>query len=417
MVDPADRAATLARRAVGRHKALATLLLIAMGAVYVASTASGMTGLWIDLIRAGSEAALVGGLADWFAVTALFRRPLGLPIPHTAVIPSNKDRIGAGLGTFIEQHILEPELLANWLRSAGVSRRLGVWLQDKRNAEILSGHLAVIGGFLLRSLDEETLQRLMHRMLRRQIRELDLGAVFAMLAAELRRSGWHHDLFDYLVNAARQYLFENGERISGIVTERSSWWVPRRIDRRLARAITDGAIEYLDDLKNRDHEARQSFDAAIDRFISDLRHAQAYRDPITGLRDRILHTHEVRAYVDRVWGQLRESTEAALEQPHSRLRRTLPKLLRAVGTAIASDPELQTRMDQRIEAAILALVVPWRKDIGQFVAGVVRGWDAGTIVDRIELAVGKDLQFIRVNGTLVGAAVGCAIFLIPHLLR
>lgn len=415
MVDPVERAATASRRALGRHKAFATLLLIAAGAVYVMSTTSGLTGPWIDLARAGSEAALVGGLADWFAVTALFRRPLGLPIPHTAVIPSNTDRIGAGLGTFIEQHILEPRLVANWLRSAGVSRRLGAWLQGKRNSELLTSHLAVIGAFVLRSLDEETLQRLMRRMLRRQIRELDLGVALATLVGELRRSGRHHDLFDYLVDAVRQYLFENRERISEIVTERSSWWVPRHIDQRLARAITDGTIAYLDDLKNRDHEARHSFDVAIDRIISDLHRSPDHHVYINGLRDRILDTPQVRAYVDRVWTRLRDSTEAALQQPHSRLRHTLAGLLRSVGAAIASDPELQLRMDQRIEVAILALVVPWRKDIGQFVAGVVRGWDARTIVDRLELAVGKDLQFIRINGTLVGAAVGCVIFLIPHL--
>ncbi len=153
MANIAETAATVdQRRSLRRHRTFATGLLVVMGAAYFAAVRSGLPGFWMDLLRAGTEAALVGGLADWFAVTALFRRPLGLPIPHTAVIPNSKDRIGAGLGSFIERHFLEPKPVAARLRSLGVSRRLGVWLADRRNADVVSDRLVVIAAFLFRSL-------------------------------------------------------------------------------------------------------------------------------------------------------------------------------------------------------------------------------------------------------------------------
>jgi uncharacterized membrane-anchored protein YjiN (DUF445 family) len=405
------------RRSLRRHRAYATALLIAMGIGYLLALRSGLAGFWIDLFRTGTEAALVGGLADWFAVTALFRRPLGLPIPHTAVIPNSKDRIGAGLGAFIERHFLEPTLVASRLRAAGVSRRLGAWLADRRNADLVSDRVVVIGSFVFRSLNDQKLQRLVQMMLRRQLREVELAPALAALLDVLRQNGTHQQLFDHVLTAVRRYIAGHEDQILAIVEERSRWWVPRRIDRKMAKAIADGLVSYIDDLENRDHEARESFDAAIEQFVANLRHDPAYGAKINDMRDRILAAPQVNDYFAALWQGLRGKIEDELAQPHSRVRQALSGILRSMGTAIADDPDVQARMDQRVEEVVMTLIVPWRKDIGDFVADVVRSWDARTIVDRVELAVGKDLQYIRVNGTLVGAAVGCVIFLISDLLR
>lgn len=388
-----------------------------MGIGYLVALRSGLPGYWMELFRAGTEAALVGGLADWFAVTALFRRPLGLPIPHTAVIPNSKDRIGSGLGTFIERHFLEPELVANRLRAAGVSRRLGSWLADRRNADLVSDRLIVIGSFVFRSLNDQKLQRLVQMMLRRQMREVDFAPALATLLAVLRQNGTHQQLFDHVLTAVRHYISVHEDQILGVVEERSRWWVPRRIDRKVAKEIADGLVSYIDDLKNRSHDARRSFDAAIDRFVADLRHDPAYRVRIDDMRDRILAAPQVNDYLATLWQGLRGKIEEELAQPDSRLRQALSGVLRSIGTAIAEDPDVQARMDRRIEEVVMTLIVPWRRNIGHFVADVVRSWETSTIVDRVELAVGKDLQYIRVNGTLVGAAVGCAIFALSELLR
>ena len=418
MADIAETAAALdQRRSLRRHRTVATALLVVMGIAYFAAVKAGIPGFWMDLLRAGTEAALVGGLADWFAVTALFRRPLGLPIPHTAVIPNSKDRIGAGMGRFIERHFLEPELVAARIRRLGVSRRLGTWLADRRNADLVSDRLVVVASFFLRSLNDQTLQRLMQMTLRRQLREIELAPALATLLSVLRRNGAHDQLLDHVLAAVRTYIAAHEHQIVAIVEERSRWWVPRRVDRKVAKEITEGLIAYLDDLSQRDHDARATFEAAIEQLISDLKHDPAYRGRVNALRDRFLAAPEVNAYFRTLWLDLRAMLEQELAQPNSRLRQAMSGILRSIGSAVAEDPALQERMDQRIEEGIQTLIVPWRREIGHFVADVVRSWEAGTIVDRVELAVGKDLQYIRLNGTLVGAAVGCAIFALTQLVR
>lgn len=417
MADITDpTAATERRRALRRYRTFATALLVVMGLVYLGVTLSGVEGFWADLVLAGSEAALVGGLADWFAVTALFRRPLGLPIPHTAVIPRNKDRIGQGLGSFIEKHFLEPELVAARLREAGVSRRLGAWLAERENAELVADRLVVVLAFVFRSLNDQKVGRQLQVMLRRRLGETELAPSLAALLELLRQSDMHQELFDYVLDALRRYITAHEGRIAELVEERSDWWVPSRVDRRVARAITEGLQGYLSDLRHRDHEARESFDAAIEQLITDLRESPAFRARVNALRDQILDAPQVRDYATSLWQGLRAGLEEELAQPQSRLRLALAGLLRSVGTAVAEDAEVQARMDRRIEEVVLALIGPWRKDIGHFVADVVRGWETGTIVDRVELAVGRDLQYIRVNGTLVGAVVGCLIFLATEFL-
>ncbi len=404
------------RRALRRHRAFATALLVAMGSVYAAATWAGADGFWIELLRAGTEAALVGGLADWFAVTALFRRPLGLPIPHTAVIPRNKDRIGQGLGRFIERNFLEPKLVAARLRQAGVSRRLGVWLSEKENADMVADRLVVVLAFVFRSLNDQKMARLMQVTLRRRLGETELAPALAALVDLLRRNGMHQQLFDAMLDAVARYLAAHKQQIHQIVEERSDWWVPKRVDRRVAEAITAGLEDYLVSLRKRDHAARASFDAAIARLADDLRRSPSHRAKVNALRDRLLETPQLRDYTAALWQGLRGGLERELAEPQSRLRQALADLLRSLGSTVAEDPEVQARMDRRIEEVAVALVEPWRRDIGQFVADVVRGWETDTVVERVELAVGRDLQYIRVNGTLVGAVVGCLLFLATEYL-
>jgi uncharacterized membrane-anchored protein YjiN (DUF445 family) len=405
------------RQALRRHRAFATALLVAMALVYIAITWSGETGFWIGLARAGAEAAMVGGLADWFAVTALFRRPLGLPIPHTAVIPASKDRIGTGLGNFIERHFLEPELVGARLRSAGISRRLGLWLADSRNADVASDRLLLIAALVLRSLNDANLQRFVQVMLRRELRKVELAPALATLLDLLRQNGAHQIVLDHLLDAVRHHVAASADQILEIVEQRSRWWVPKRVDRRMAAAITEGIVGYMGELKARDHTARATFDAAVARLVADLRGNPDYAARVNALRDRVLASPEVADYLATLWRSTRGTIEQELAAPRSRLRQALSGILRSIGAAIAEDAAVQASMDERLEETFMALVVPFRKDIGRFVADVVKSWEASTIVDRVELAVGKDLQFIRVNGTLVGAAVGCAIYVGSELVR
>jgi uncharacterized membrane-anchored protein YjiN (DUF445 family) len=321
------------------------------------------------------------------------------------------------MGNFIERHFLEPELVAARLRTLGVSRRFGAWLADRRNADAVGDRLVILASFLLRSFNDQALQRMMQMTLRRQLRDLDPAPALATLLAVLRRNGAHHQFLDQVLAAVRGYIALHEHQILAIVEERSRWWVPRRVDRKVAKEITDGLIAYLDDLGHRDHDARATFDAAVDKLVFDLRHDPATGARVNALRDRFLGAPEVNAYFQTLWQDLRAILEQQLAEPDSRLRQALSGILRSIGTAIAEDSALQERMDQRLEEGIQTLIVPWRKEIGRFVADVVKSWETRTIVDRVELAVGKDLQYIRLNGTLVGAAVGCAIFVLTQMVR
>jgi uncharacterized membrane-anchored protein YjiN (DUF445 family) len=249
------------------------------------------------------------------------------------------------------------------------------------------------------------------------LREIEPAPALAMLLNVLRKHGVHGRFLDRVLAAVRNYIAEHEDRILAIVEERSRWWVPRRIDRKVAKEITAGLIAYLEDIHARDHEARAAFDAAIDGLIADLRRLPRYREAINAMRDRFLAAPEVNAYLDTLWQGLRTTLEQEMAQPNSRLRQALSGALRSLGTAIAEDADVQARMDRRFEEAVMTMIVPWRREIGHFVADVVRSWETRTIVDRVELAVGKDLQYIRLNGTLVGAAVGCAIFVLSDLMR
>ena len=396
-----------------RYRWVATLLLVLMAGIFLSTKAIDDPGFWILLIRAGAEAAMVGGLADWFAVTALFRRPLGLPIPHTAVIPANKDRIGAGLGLFVERNFLDPELVTAKLRSLTPARRIGTWLSDGANAEKLAERLAAALPALVESLSDREVRGFLARALERQLGAIDLAAVLSRGLEILRESDRHHELFDQIVRMARQYLLDNQARIYEAVEDRSRWWVPKGIDKRMAKALIGGTADLLDELLQRGHPVRRQFEASLDRLTEELRNDPARRDQIAAIQSELLSNPRTQAHLGEVWGELRGILlrDAAAGRA-SLLRQALTGALQSLGKGLLSDAEMQARVDRGIEEAAKSWVLPWRHQIGHFIAEVVKSWDGNTVAKRVEIAVGRDLQYIRINGTLVGGLVGIGIFLL-----
>ncbi|WP_208539096.1 DUF445 domain-containing protein [Algihabitans albus] len=405
---PDTRAAELRR-----YRWVATLLLVLMACVFLSTKMVEDPSFWILLIRAGAEAAMVGGLADWFAVTALFRRPLGLPIPHTAVIPANKDRIGAGLGLFVERNFLDPDLVTAKLRSLAPARRVGTWLSEAEQAEKLAGRLAASVPALVESLSDREVRSFLARALDRQLGSIDLSALLGRGLDILRESDRHHDLFDQIVRAARQYLLDHQGRIFEAVEDRSRWWVPRGIDRRMAKALIGGVAELLEELLQRDHPVRRQFEASLDRLTRDLREDPARRAQVAAIQAELLSNPRTQAYLGEVWGELRAILlRDAAAGRDSLLLKALAGALQSLGKGLLADSEMQARLDRGIEDATKSWILPWRHEIGHFIAEVVKSWDGRTVADRVETAVGRDLQYIRINGTLVGGLVGIAIFLL-----
>lgn len=412
--DSGHAAAAAQKTALRRHRLLATGLLVAMAGLFVATVRiDALFGPWTGLIRAAAEAALIGGLADWFAVTALFRRPLGLPIPHTALIPRNKDRIGHRLGLFVTTNFLEPSLVHERMRSLGLGTRAGGWLADPDNARRAADRLAALVPALLRSLDDAGLREQVRKVLSARLRATDIAPLAGRLAnavpePEIAR------LIDSVVALARETLAGNEDRIHARVSERNAWWVPKAVDRKVARALIAGVHELLDELADPGHPTRlalmESVLAARTRLQDDPEQARR----LNAFKNRLLRDARMQALLGRLWDEVRGALLAGAEQPESRFRQALADGLQALGRRLQEDAALRQALEDKVERAVGAVLLPWRKEIGAFIEDVVKRWDAASTAARIELEVGKDLQFIRINGTVVGALVGAALYLLVH---
>jgi uncharacterized membrane-anchored protein YjiN (DUF445 family) len=402
--------------ALRRHRLLAGGLLVIAAAAFVLLHLYGGPGFWPSLARAGAEAALVGGLADWFAVAALFRRPLGLPIPHTAVIPANRERIARGLAGFVERHFLDPALIAARLADSGVSGRVARWLSRRDNADrVAAGILGALPD-ALGVVGDRQARRFFRQALERQAATLDIAPFLGAGLARLRRSDRHHAFLDFVIASARRFLLRNEARVYEIVSDRSNWWVPRTVDRRIANAIVVGLADLLGDLSQPGHEVRLRFDAAVDDLIDKLKHDRHTRARVQALKAQVMRGEEMESYLNRLWDDVARQLRDGAADPDSALRGALVDTLTALGRGLERDEAMRRRLDGALAEAARGLVLPWRREIGRFIADVVRGWETKTVVERFELAVGRDLQYIRMNGTLVGALVGCGLFLVTRWL-
>ena len=410
-IDATDRQ----RRALRRNRIFATGLLLLAAAGFFATSLAPAPGFWLLLLRAGAEAALVGGLADWFAVTALFRHPLGLPIPHTAILPRGKDRIGEGLGDFVERNFLAPAIIAAKLRGLAPSRRLAAWLTLPENANGAAEQIAAALPYAIRSLGDPALRDFVARSFGEQLKEMDLAPAIGRIITLFSASGQYDALFDRALDAAQAMLAANVDRLFAAVDERSRWWIPQSVNRRIAAALVTGIEEVLWELRQPDSEGRQKFRAALEDLARGLMESPERRRRFNEMKDRFLEHPDVQAWLAGAWDELRRIFLADLAAPNSRTNEAIRTGLLSLGSALASDEQMQARLDGAIEHAALA-VVPWRGQIGALITEVVRGWDARTVTQRLELAIGSDLQYIRMNGTLVGACVGCALYLIAYYL-
>jgi uncharacterized membrane-anchored protein YjiN (DUF445 family) len=401
------------RRALRRNRAFATALLLVAAAVFFATRFVPEPNFWVLLLRAGAEAAVVGGLADWFAVTALFRHPLGLPIPRTAIIPKRKDRIGEGLGDFVERNFLAPEIIAAKLRQVEPSRRFAAWLGQPDNARLIAGQIAAALPYAVRSLDDPELRSFVLRSFGEQLREIDLAQLLGRIIAILTSSGQYDVLFDHLLDAGQRLVDANAPRLYQLVEEKSRWWIPKAIDRRIAQAILESIEELLFELREEGGSARAQFRGAVRQLAENLVSSPEQRLRFNAAKDRLLEDEDVQHWLADVWDKLRQIVIDDLSSPKSRTREALLTAVLSLGRTLEADRSMQARLDEAIEEAAVA-IVPWRGQIGGLIAEVVRSWDARTVAQRLELAMGSDLQYIRMNGTLVGACVGCALFLLSY---
>ena len=391
-------------------KRIATGLFALVAVIFVVARllAGSITG--IDYVEAFAEAAMVGALADWFAVTALFRHPLRLPIPHTAIIPNRKDQIGQSLGEFVEGNFLTRELLDERLADANVAARLGRWLAQPVNAR-RAAHVcgdAVRGA--LEVADDESISRSIEAVVESRIRSTEVAPLVGR-AVDIGIAGGHlQRLLDSVLIGLAGFVDDNRATLRAQLENESPWWIPERIDDRIFDKIVNGMHRFIAEVAdNPDHQVRDSIDRRVRGLTERMR-----TDPVLiakgeQLKAEVLAHPDVRAWIASLWGELKRSLDAAAGDPDSELQRRLAANLAQVAHRLADDRELQHKVDTWVAGAVGYVVENYRGEVAQLIASTVQRWDGESTSRRMELQVGRDLQFIRINGTIVGGLAGVVI--------
>lgn len=393
----------------GKRRALG--LLVFMAGLYVAAKIA-PSNFWTSLIAAVAEAAMVGGLADWFAVTALFRHPLGLPIPHTAVIPRNQERIGDALGRFLKRHFLAPGPIGEKLDQIDVASRLADWLSHPKNATTVGRYIDKVIVFSINSLGDEEIRHLLRRILVEQGQSLDVAPAAGKLLEILTEARHHQLLFDHALQVAHQELESHKDYIYTKVSEKSWRIMPRTIDRKIAEALIEGVSELMEELRQHDHEARKRFDEIIAGTVEGLKTSPEYAEQVRKVIAQVLANDKIHEYLLSVWDELR-SVLVRSGQPHqeSALYQPVMQSVQRFGVLLREDVSLRKRINRGAKAVVLGSITTWGDEIAAFVTDQVRRWDTATLTERLELQLGPDLQFVRINGTVIGGLIGCLIFL------
>lgn len=399
-------------------KHAATALLLAALLLYLMALYLAARHPWFGYLRAFAEAAMVGALADWFAVSALFRHPLGLPIPHTAVIPRNKDRIGAALGGFVERNFLAPDTLRAQLAQVDFTALFARWLERPRNRALIADYLAEQLPAALETVKDDDVRRLLAERVSERIRRIELAPLSAEMLNVLTAENRHQHLIDEMLRQAAALLKESEPAIRDRVRVRTGWlWRQLAVDSRITTHIMGAAEDALTELANdTQHPLRLRFDATVRDFIDSLKSAPEYRAKVETLKEQLLQHPALRDYLDGLWPELRQALEEDAARPGSLLRRQLRKSLAMAAGALLADLPLRTRLNGWALKLIMELADTRRHEVSRLIASTVAQWDPVTMAAKIEQEVGDDLQYIRINGTLIGGLAGLLIYTVSRLL-
>jgi uncharacterized membrane-anchored protein YjiN (DUF445 family) len=399
-----------------RMKRRATGLLVLMGAVFVASWWLESAHPWLGYVRATAEAGMVGGVADWFAITALFRRPLNLPIPHTAIIPRRKDRIGRSLGNFVQNNFLSPEVLGTKLRAAGLSRRAAEWLREPEQARTIVRQAAGALRSATAVVRDDDVHALLERSVIEPLKQRPIAPVLASGLTLLTVNDRHQLLLDRLVHGLARLLAENEVLIRERVREESPWWVPEFVDDKLHDRIVDGITRTLGSVSaDPDHPLRRQLDDLLTTWIAQLRESPEVMARAETIKHQVLDHPTSEQLTESLWRELKKVLDRQVEAAEQGTPGGLERGISALAAGALEDEALLAKIDEWIIGAVLRIVEQHRHEVGQLIAHTVSAWDPDETSRRIELQVGRDLQFIRINGTLVGGLVGLALYTLVRL--
>ncbi|WP_437113905.1 DUF445 domain-containing protein [Streptomyces violaceusniger] len=405
------------RRGVRRMKALATGMLLGVALVYVLATwarSSGIDG-WPGYVAAAAEAGMVGALADWFAVTALFRRPMGLPIPHTAIIPTKKDQLGASLGEFVGENFLSGDVVRMRLRSVGIGGRLGTWLVQPEHAERVTAELATALRGALTVLRDSDVQAVVGEAITRRADAQEVAPGLGKLLERVVAEGGHRRAVDLVCLRAHDWLVEHNDSVMQAVTGGAPGWTPRFVDRKVGDRVYKELLRFVTEMRDMPaHPARGALDRFLTDFAGDLQSDTDTRARVERVKSEVLGRGDVQDIIATAWASVRAMIVTAAEDERSELRQRARAAILSLGRRMVTDQRLRDKVDGWLEDAAVYVVTTYRDEITSLITETVAGWDAEHTSRKIEAHIGRDLQFIRINGTVVGALAGLVIYTVSR---
>ena len=404
------------RAELRRMRTIATMLLFLMAAIYVAMRRAPVTWAWAPYLSAFAEAGMVGACADWFAVVALFRRPLGLPIPHTAVVPENKRRIGAAMGRFITNNFLSPRVASVRLASVDFAGLAARWLEDERNARAVASGAGRAIPYVLDLVPKAGIDEWVAFAARRGVEAVPTAPLASRALSILWAQGAGQTLLDQALDLVEAALERNKATIARNVSQKSSRWIPKWVDDMIAAKVINGLAQTLREARDPDHPWRELANAFVEKWIDDLAHDPEMRAKGEALKRDMLANPAFAEQARALWEELETGLRGGLPRHAEAILGWLASSAAALGRWLEDDPARKATMNRRLRLLALRTILPRRAEIGGYIAAVVDNWDTDTLVNRLELQVGKDLQYIRINGTLVGGLVGLLIFTVSRAL-
>ncbi|MBK6015869.1 DUF445 domain-containing protein [Streptomyces sp. MBT53] len=406
------------QRGVRRMKLTALALLLFVAVVYVLAkwASNSGAGPWAGYVAAAAEAGMVGAMADWFAVTALFRHPLGLPIPHTAIIPTKKDQLGVSLGEFVGENFLSEEVVRQRLRAVGIGSRLGAWLAVPDHADRVTAELSAALRGALTVLRDSDVQAVVGEAITRRADAQEIAPGIGKMLEKIVADGGHKRVVDLIVTRAHDWLVLHDEQVMDAVEGGAPGWTPRFVDKRIGERVYKELLRFVTEMRDMpSHPARGALDRFLGDFAADLQSDTDTRARVERLKGEVLGRGEVQDLIASAWTSVRSMIVSAAEDERSELRLRVRASLLSLGARMAVEPKLQEKVDGWVEGAAVYVVTTYRKEITSLITDTVASWDAEHTTRKIEANIGRDLQFIRINGTVVGSLAGLLIYTVSRL--
>lgn len=407
-------------RQLKKHKTMATGLFVLMVVIYCLSV-YGMKHYpftWIGYVKAFSEAAMVGALADWFAVTALFHHPLGIPIPHTNLIEKSKKSIGDNLGNFVVSNFLTSQNLRPYIQKLSVSKYLSAWLSSARNQSLIVTETSKLLKSIILKLDDKQVAGFIAKKGAELLASIPFHNLVANGLQYFLNQQEHEKIITLLAAKIKEYISQNQEMVEGKVKAESYFFIPKFVDNKLAEKITHGLIRYFEEIEqDKQHKVRKDIELQLSQFISDLKTLPKWEASLKQLSAGLLAGNQVQQYAEDIWGSLKRTLDHELSSTDSALQTYFTTMVNDFTKSLENDAVMRERIDAWVRSTAYKYILRNTKAVGSLISNTVGNWKGRELSQKLELEVGKDLQFIRVNGTLVGGLVGLLIYIVTQWLN